>query len=264
MAKRYSRRPYRMTPARKAALRKAQLASAKRRKRNRRIAVGAAVGGAAVAAYAGYKFGPQAGSIAGDLKARAPRNVAAAQARARSAVSPLRKHVTRMRNGLTRGKVDGAGPEGASKAPREWKRTSVPMPTSAEIKKIRENAERAERARRPESRQRRQGYNEDGTVRERIVGIPREILRGRKPRRKTIKRAMETHNENIMGMGVEGKNSQQINSILDTMVAEKQIAPDRRRRRRRGTAKKRRGAAKKRKLTIEEQAMSQWDKDFGG
>lgn len=263
MAKGYSRRPYRMTPARKAALRKAQLASAKRRKRNRRIAVGAAVGGAAVAAYAGYKFGPKAGSIAGDLKARTPRNFAGAQAKARAAVQPLRTQATRMRNGLTRGKVDGAGPEGTSKAPKQWKRTTIPMPTEKEINAIRKKDERAERARRPESRQARQGYNEDGTVRERVVGIPREILKGMRPRRKNVKRAMEIHNENIMGMGVEGKNTAQINSILDTMVAEGEILRDRRKRRRGAKKRRRGGSTRKRRPTIEEQAMSQWDQDFG-
>lgn len=264
MAKGYSGRPYRMTSARRAALKKAQIASAKKRKRNKRIKIAAGVGGAAVvAAYAGYKFGPQAGNIAGNLKARTPKNVAGAQSAVRGAVQPLRKQVNRIKNGLTRGKVDGAGPEGASKAPKPMKRVHLSDPTASQVQAIRDAAEAAQARRRPEGRQQRQGYNEDGTIKSRLIGMPRIYKDGR-VRRKTMKKAMEKHNEHIMSMGVEGKNTGQIASALDSMVASGNVMRDRRKRRRKGSTRRRRGNGNTRKkLTIEEMAMSQWDKDFG-
>lgn len=212
MARNYARKgPYRMTSARRAALRKAQLESARKRKRNRRIkiAAGAAVGAAALggAAWAGYKHGGKVSDIAKDMRSRTPKSVSGAAARVRAAVQPAATQATRMRNGLTKGFHNGAGPNAGQNAPkpRVYRRTEIPAITAKEAQALQDKAQGVVREKRKNGRGKtiigtkklgpadRQKYNEDGTVQSKVRGIPYALVNGRKIRSNKFSAAMERH-----------------------------------------------------------------------
>lgn len=179
-----SRNAYRMTSRRKAALRKAQLASAKKRRRRRNVAIGAGVlvaGGAA--AYGGYKYGPRAANIAGDLKSRTPKSVAGAMGKVRAASQPVQKEVTRIKNGLTRGFVRGAGPDAGQSKPRP-RNITITDADRAQANIVRDQMklenERKKSVVFGEGPATRQKYDEAGNVVQRILGIPGAVKRGKR------------------------------------------------------------------------------------
>lgn len=297
MSKGY-RSAYRMTPARRAALKKAQIASAKKRKRNKRIkiAAGVAVGAMGIggAAYAGYKYGPVAGDIAKDMRARTPKNVAGAMNKVHSAVQPFAKEARRIKAGLTKGFQHGAGPEAGQSAPKPrpkpTKRTVIPGTTAEEARRLQNAAEgivyvpQVDRNGKPvldkNGNQKmvkhklgaadRQKYNDDGTVRERIMGIPSALVHGRRLSGRKYSSALDKHNQNVAAVGGQAQTEAQRRETFNHARAAGQVRgryqnETQRDKAKASSAKRRRTRQKRvvaKELKFRNQVMDQFYKDY--
>ena len=238
MARAYGGRPYRMTASRRAALRKAQAASAKKRRRNRKIKVAVGTVGVGAFAVAGYKYGPKAGSIAGGLKARTPkqtrRRINIIKSKLSDAVYPITKEYNRIKSGVTGGKVSGAGPDGPSKWQGPWKRTKVSTPTASDINDIRSRVDAENYRRTPKGRQEAKGYASYSDdiyqgINQRFVGMPR--IRGRKIDRGTAKTYINKLNRERTSMGLNAYTPIETSELINRFIAEGTVRKPRRRRR---------------------------------
>lgn len=208
MAKKYrSYTPYRMTARRKAALRKAQLASAKKRRRNRRIAAGVGILGlgalGATAAYAGYK-NDKAANIAVGLKKRTPQAAKGSVNKIKSVFQPGKKEKTRMRSGLSKGWVSGAGPDAGQSKPNP--RTTITDQDRQNAQNVRDrlNAENLKRqsmvfGEGPASRKDEWGDGRDTSLR----GIPMAIRRGTKLSGRRLSSLIDKEQDKIAANGGE-------------------------------------------------------------
>ena len=238
MARGYGGRPYRMTASRRVALRKAQAASAKKRRRNKKIKIAAGTVGVGAFAVAGYKYGPKAGSIAGGLKARTPkqtrRRINILKSKLSDVVYPITKEYNRIKNGVTGGKVSGAGPDGPSKKPTQWKRTKVSTPTTSEIDSIRARLAAENYRRTPKGRQEAKGYASYSVdpfqgINQRFIGMPR--IRGKKIDRKTAKTYITKLNGQRTSMGLNAYTPIETSELINRFIAEGTVRRPRRRRR---------------------------------
>jgi len=221
MAKNYGRSAYRMTARRKAALRKAQLASAKKRRRRRNAAIGAGiVGASAAAAYIGYSHPDKVRNIASDLKRRTPKFSRLRQGKIVETVQPLKKEETIVDSGVTRGWVNGAGPEAGQSKPKP-RNTTITDADRARAQNVRERlAEEDARneslvfGEGPKSRKDAWGNGRDTSLR----GVPGAIKRGAKLSGKKISSLVDKQEAERVAAGASALDKEGREELVDSYV----------------------------------------------